>query len=136
MKTISRTTSLTKAQIDALHSTPVEILLAPNAGKGLVILGAQIWKTAGSGASTGTNELQLVYSDTTSTSVCEFLNVDSANGALAATQNRIQYAGFASAGSVAIPISGDGVSIKASGAITAGTGTILKVKIDFQVIDL
>lgn len=136
MRTISRTIELTKAQIDALDSTAVEILEPTATGKGIVVLSAQIWKTVGSAATVGTNELQIVYSGTTGTTVCEFLNVDSANGALAAAQNRIQYAGFAAAGSVAIPVSADGVSIKAGGAITAGANTILKVKVDFQIIDL
>lgn len=136
MRTISRTITLNKAQIDALHSTPIEILEPTAAGKALVILGAQLWQTAGVAAGAASRELQFVYSGTTSTVICEMPNVDDATGALAGTANRIQYAGFAAAGSVAVPVSADGVSVKASGAITAGTGTIAKIKIDFQVIDL
>ena len=133
MRTISRTIELTKAQIDALDSTAVEILEPPVAGKAIVLLSAQAWKTAG-GQTAGTSRtFNLVYSATTGTAISSFAAINSVTGALDTNNNRIQSAvGTANAS----PASGDGISIKASGAITAAADTVLKVKVDFQIIDL
>jgi hypothetical protein len=139
MRTISRTITLTKAQIDALDSTAIELLEPPVAGKAIVLIGAQLWKTAGNAATAGTGELQLYYTATTGTIAAQFLNVDSSAGALGDNaQNRIQYSGSAGAvtGSVAIPVSADGISIKASAAIVCAASTTAKIKLDFQIIDL
>jgi hypothetical protein len=133
MRTISRTITLTKAQIDALDSTAVEILEPCAAGKALVLLGAQAWKTAG-GQTAGTSRtFNFVYSATASTAISTLAAINSATGALDTDNNRIQSAvGTANAS----PASGDGISIKASGAITAAANTLLKIKVDFQIIDL
>lgn len=139
MRTISRTITLTKAQIDALDSTAIELLEPPVAGKAIVLVGAQLWKTAGNAATPGTGELRLFYTGSTSDFVAQFLNVDAAAGALGDNaQNRIQYSGSAGAvtGSVAIPVSADGISIDASAAITCAANTTAKIKLDFQIIDL
>lgn len=133
MRTISRTITLTKAQIDALDSTAIELLEPPVAGKAIVLLGAQAWKTAGGQTAGTSRNFNLVYSATTGTIISSLAAINTATGALDTANNRIQ----SSVGTAnASPASGDGLSIIASGAITAAASTVLKIKLDFQIIDL
>lgn len=135
MRTISRTIELTKAQIEALHTTAVPLVLAPVSGKAVVVLGAQIWKTSGLAATSTDADLSICYGAAT-TGDFLFTNVDNATGALGDNaQNRIQVATIV--GSIAAQASGAAVSLFSNQAITCGAGdTTAKVKIDFQIIDL
>lgn len=135
MRTISRTIDLTKAQIEALHTTAVPLVLAPVSGKAIVVLGAQLWKTSGLATVSTAADLSICYGAATTG---DFLltNVDSSTGALGDNaQNRIQVATIV--GSIAAQASGVAVNLFSNEAITCGAGdTTAKIKVDFQVIDL
>lgn len=136
MKVFSRTIELTEAQIEGLNTgSPVtfQLLSAVPTGKAFVVTGAQLWKTAGNAASTGTSNIVISYG-TSTTGVLQFGSVDASTGALGNNaQNRIQIASHLSN---AVQADGAIVNISASAAISCATGTKAKIKLDCQVIDL
>lgn len=137
MKVFTKTVSLTKAQIDALFSggnpIPLNIIPAPGANKGIVLISANMFKTNGGAASVGTSKINFSFGTLTD-AVAEFTGVNAATGALRiAGQNRVQ---------PAIPVSNAvenlnlPLNISASAAISCAANTTAKVVVNFMIVDM
>lgn len=137
MKVFTKTITLTKAQIDALHdgeaAVPLPIIPAPGEGKSIIVVSANIFKVAGKAATAGTAEMNLSFG-TSVTPVMEFTNVDASEGFLGAdAQGRVQPA---IAMSNAVNSTNLPLNISASAAIVCAADTVAKLIINFMIVDM
>lgn len=133
MKVFTKTIELTEAQIEALHTTSLDVLAAPNVGYAVIPVAAQIWKTAGASATSADADVILSY-EGAGNPILRFSDADGVDGALRETVGSIQFgvfdSGLSSVGGA------KKVEIAATEAISCATGTKLKVSVDFKIVKL
>lgn len=132
MKVFTKTIELTKAQIEALDSAPLDVLAAPNVGYAVIPVAAQVWKTAGNAAISSGTDIELAY-DGASFPIISFVDIDG-TGALHESPKTIQFGAFDTANATGADASK--VVISANAAITCAAGTKLKVSVDFKIVKL
>lgn len=132
MKVFTKTIELTKAQIEALHSTSLDVLAAPNAGYAVIPVAAQIWKSAGASATSADADITLSY-EGASAAIVTFADADG-TGALEEAAGTVQFGAFNTVDATAA--GAKKVEIAASEAITCAAGTKLKVSVDFKIVKL
>lgn len=140
MKTFAKTITLTAAQVNALDTTPVNVIPAPKAGLAIVPHSLIVAKTSGTAAGSCADEpIGLVYTGTTSllNSLDEPEFATNSNAVLsmgAAKANYISVVGKATATSQIIPAKG--VDISAPGAAISGFTGTLQVTVLFHIVSI
>jgi hypothetical protein len=133
MRVFTKTVELTKAQIDELDSTPIQVIAPASSGYAVIPVAAQIWKTAGAAPAIPANaDIALAYENATS-AIFTFTDVDGA-GALFETAGSVQF-GELNVTDAASAV-GESVVIGASAAITSAVNTLVKVSVDFKIVKL
>ncbi len=137
MSPLTKTISLTEAQIETIDTAPIEIMPAPGPGKMFVLLSAHAYKTAGNAASAGTANIVLKYTgDADNDGVLQFSSADAATGFLGDNANyRIQNAVSSTVTTGETDCRNKGITLAASADIAAATGTTAKIVINFQIIN-
>jgi hypothetical protein len=140
MKTFAKTITLTAAQVNALDTTPVNVIPAPKAGLAIVPHSLIVAKTSGTAVGSCADEpIGLVYTGTASLlnslDEPEFSTNSSAILSMGATKETyISVVGKASATSQVIPAKG--VDISAPGADVKGFNGTLQVTVLFHLVSI
>lgn len=121
------TGTLTAAQINALDTTPIELIPAQGANKIIVVTGATCVRKAGTAYVTAA-DIRINYA-TTSSSLLTIMD----SGGLTGTANYI-YVNYSANDSYTNTDVNDAVQFTCTGAISGGTGDMY-YEIDYKVID-
>jgi hypothetical protein len=134
MKLFAKTLTLTAAQVNALGTTAIIVVPAPQSGYALIPQNLIIAKTSGTAVGTSAGAIGLGY-DGTADLVVSIAQATAENvldtGATAATYTSAVSAGSAGAGVYA----GKALDISASGAVAAFNGT-LQVTVLFNIVKI
>jgi len=140
MKTFARTVTLTAAQVNALDTTPINVIPAPQSGYALIPQNLIVAKTSGTAVGSCANDpICLVYTgDTTqlisldANNVATVSNAVLSTGATAATYTAANGSNIASA-EVYV---GKGIDISAPGATIANFDGTLQVTVLFNIVKI
>lgn len=140
MKTFARTITLTAAQVNALDTTPINVIPAPQAGYALIPQNLIVAKTSGTAVGSCANDpICLVYNgDTTplvsldAVGAATVSNAVLATGATAATYTTANGVTYASA-EVYV---GKGIDIGADGATVQNFDGTLQVTVLFNIVKI
>lgn len=144
MKQITVTRVLTEAEAEALNSTPLTIVASPGAGKIFVPESIFIAKLTGNAASSGTGDMQFVYTGDTEVIMSAF-DVDATAGVLGDNADRfvvINAAQTSATAETSFPVvetalaANKGFDVKASAALVLATGTTIQVTVTGHVVEL
>jgi len=126
------TGTLTEAQLEALHTTPITVIAAPGSGKAVVVVGAQFfydYNSAAYGVDTG-DDLVLKYTDGAGATI---LQVET-TGFLSATSDQMRYA-MPTTTAEFTPVANAAVVAYLLGALTSAGNSPLKYRIEYKVVD-
>lgn len=134
MKTFARTITLTAAQVNALGTTPIIVVPAPQAGYAILPQSLVLAKKSGTAAGTSAGAIGIGY-DGTSTFLTSIAQTQ-AQAVLATGATASAYTAAVSAGSAGVGVySGKGIDISAGGAVASFTGT-LQVTVLFNIVKI
>jgi len=133
MKVFTKTVELSKAQIEALHTTELDVVAAPKTGYAAIPVGFQVWKTVGGASTSADSNLVLKYDGVTG-NLFLIDDVDG-TGALKVTDLNSVQLGVAQ-NLAAMVCSGKAIAISATEAITCAANTKMKVSVDFKIVKL
>jgi len=134
MKTFARTVTLTAAQVNALDSTPINVVPAPQSGYALIPQSLLIAKTSGTSAGTSAGAIGVGYDGSAELliSIGQVHAQDVLNDGAAANA----YTSAVSSGSSGNGVySGKALDISASGAVASFDGT-LQVTVLFNIVKI
>jgi hypothetical protein len=126
------TGTLTEAQLEALHTTPITVIAAPGSGKAIVVVGAQFfydYNSAAYGVDAG-DDLVLNYTDGAGATI---LQVET-TGFLSATSDQMRYATPTTTAEFN-PVANAAVVAYLSGALTSAGNSPVKYRIEYKVVD-
>ncbi len=134
MKTFARTITLTAAQVNALGTTPIIVVPAPQAGYAILPQSLVLAKKSGTAVGNSAGAIGIGY-DGTSTLLISIAQTQ-AQGVLATGATASAYTSAVSAGSAGVGVySGKGIDISAGAAVASFDGT-LQVTVLFNIVKI
>lgn len=140
MKTFARTITLTAAQVNALDTTPINVVPAPQSGYALIPQNLIVAKTSGTAAGSVANDpIALVYTgDTTPIIALDAVGAATVSNDVLATGNSA--ATYTAANGMIISSAevyvGKGIDISAPGATIGSFDGTLQVTVLFNIVKI
>lgn len=140
MKTFARTVTLTAAQVNALDTTPINVIPAPQSGYALIPQNLIVAKTSGTAVGSCANDpICLLYTgDTTQLISLDANNAATVSNAVLATGNSAATYTAANGSNIASAevYAGKGIDISAPGATIANFDGTLQVTVLFNIVKI